>query len=84
MPLPITEEMLRYMLDKGYLVVAEDQECSLKEQDEILYDFGKIPPESEPAARDMYFTWYREASEFQLVNGEVYRRRHNRPKRRRR
>lgn len=85
MPVPLTDELLQYMISQGYIVVADNQECDLKKQDEILFEFAKVPPESDFVAREMFFAWYHEAldQEYQIVGHNVYRPRH-RPRRKRR
>ena len=82
---PISDEMMQHMIQEGYIVVAINQECSNKLTDEILYEFGKVPPFSDPDARDLFFKLYHEAMDdgYSLRQEHDYRPAH-RPRRRRR
>lgn len=70
---PVTDDMMQHMIKEGYIIVADNQDSLLKQQGEILYEFGKIPPETDPEARELFFGWYRQASNYQLIDGAVYR-----------
>lgn len=72
MPVPLSDEMMQYMVKKGYIIISPYQDSKLKDS-EILYEFGDIPPSSDPDARHLFLELYREASKYQLVEGKVYR-----------
>lgn len=71
MPTPVSEEMMQYMIDKGYIVISESQDPKLKGS-ATLYEFGNIPPLTEFEARTLFFELYREASKYTLVEGRVF------------
>jgi hypothetical protein len=82
----LTDQMLEYMVRKGYLVVADDQDCSLKEQDETLYSLGEAPPKSDPEARAIYTEMYSEAfaDELEVIVGPTHPSHHKSKRRPRR
>ena len=86
MPGEVSEELMQHMIDEGYIVVAENQKnYPINLQEETLYEFGKVPPFSDPEARDLFFKLYHEAMDdgYSLRQEHVYRPAH-RPRRRRR
>jgi hypothetical protein len=77
MPGEVSDELMQRMVSEGYIVVVENPEnYPINQQEETLYEFGKIPPESDTDARELFFKLYREAQHWQMdAQGNVYRRR---------
>lgn len=76
MPTPISDEMMRHMIEEGYIVASDEQTSD----GEMLFEFGKIPPLSDYDARLLFFELYREASKYHLVAGKVYKMNQKKPK----